>query len=81
MLVLSRKVGQQIVVALGGQEVTIEVLKNRGKGVSLGVKAPAEVAIHRREVWENIVDQSGETSGLLAASYYRIDSDKTRRRV
>ncbi len=69
MLVLSRKVGQQIVVALGDQEVTIEVLKNRGNGVSLGVQAPAEVAVHRREVWDSIVEHDAHSSELLSASY------------
>lgn len=79
MLVLSRKTGEQIVVALGDQEVTIEVIKNQGKNVRLGVQAPPEVAVHRREVWDNIVaaDQEADctqsydtqSSGLLAVSY------------
>ncbi len=69
MLVLSRKVGQQIVVALGDQEVTIEVLKNRGNGVQLGIQAPIEVAVHRREVWDSIVEHDAQPSELLSASY------------
>lgn len=79
MLVLSRKTGEQIVVALGDQEVTIEVIKNQGKNVRLGVQAPPEVAVHRREVWDNIVagDQEADrtqsydaqSSGVLAVSY------------
>lgn len=69
MLVLSRKVGQQIVVALGDQEVTIEILKSRSKGVTLGVQAPPEVAVHRQEVWENIVGEQADAQPALAASY------------
>lgn len=69
MLVLSRKVGQQIVVILGGQEVTIEVLKNRGKGVTLGIQAPTEVAVHREEVWQNIVGEQVNHQPALATSY------------
>lgn len=52
MLVLKRKVGEQIV--LPGHEVTIEVLGCEGGRVRLGISAPSEVAVHRGEVWQRI---------------------------
>jgi carbon storage regulator len=49
MLVLSRKVGERIV--LPGCQVTVTVLAVHGGQVRLGVSAPAGVAVHREEVW------------------------------
>lgn len=47
MLVLSRKLGEQIVI---GHNVTVTVLEVRGSRVKLGVAGPAEVSIHRQEL-------------------------------
>ncbi len=52
MLVLSRKVGEQIVVPQC--ELVITVLAVDGKTVRLGFSAPAEVEIFREEVWTRI---------------------------
>jgi len=51
MLVLSRKRGEAIVIA-GNIEVT--VLEVRGERVKLGIRSPAEVPIHRQEVYRKI---------------------------
>ena len=53
MLVLSRKQGERIVV---GDDVTLTVLEVRGDRVKLGFAAPAEVPIHREEVYRSISD-------------------------
>ena len=47
MLVLSRKLGEQIVI---GNNVTVTVLEVRGSRVKLGLAGPAEVPIHREEL-------------------------------
>ena len=46
MLVLSRKLNEQIQV---GDGVTITVLEIRGAKVRLGIEAPAEVRVVRKE--------------------------------
>ena len=51
MLVLSRKVGEQIVI---GQGVTVSVLKVSGQRVQLGVVAPDDFPILREEVFQRI---------------------------
>jgi carbon storage regulator len=52
MLVLSRKLGEAIVVP--ALDLRLTVLSIDGKTVRLGVTAPAEVAVHRQEVWDRI---------------------------
>lgn len=51
MLVLSRKKNESIVI---GDDVTIMVVEIRGDKVRLGVEAPKEVPVHRREVYDAI---------------------------
>ena len=52
MLVLSRKVGESIVI---GGEVVVTVLEVRGEVIRLGIDAPRDVVVHRSEVVEAIV--------------------------
>jgi carbon storage regulator len=49
MLVLSRKVGEAIIIA---NEIRVVVVTVRGDHVRLGVVAPAEVLVDRQEVHE-----------------------------
>jgi carbon storage regulator len=55
MLVLTRKVGQSIVI---GDEIEVVVLEVRGEQVRVGIRAPKSVSVHRKEVYEQI---QGET--------------------
>jgi len=58
MLVLSRKRGESIMI---GDDVEITVLDIRGNKVRLGIAAPAEIPVHRKEVYEAI-KQEGRLS-------------------
>ncbi len=51
MLVLSRKRNEQIVI---GTDITLTVVEIRGDKVRLGIVAPKEVPVHRREIWVKI---------------------------
>jgi carbon storage regulator len=52
MLVLSRKVGEQIRVPLC--DLTVTVIAIRGNAVRLGISAPDEVTVYREEIWRQI---------------------------
>ena len=51
MLVLSRKKNESIVI---NDNITIVVVEIREDKVRLGVEAPKEVPVHRREVYDAI---------------------------
>ncbi len=57
MLVLSRKLGEQIVVPT--VEITVTVLAINGRTVRLGFAAPDSVLVHRQEVWQRSIAISG----------------------
>lgn len=51
MLVLSRKPKESIIV---NDNIVVTVLRVRGDKVQLGIEAPAEISVHRQEVYEEI---------------------------
>ena len=60
MLVLSRKKNESVVIGVGDAQVTIAVVDIRGDKVRLGVEAPKDVPVHRREVYDAIKRNEGE---------------------
>ena len=55
MLVLSRKLGERIVI---GPNIELTVVDIRGNQVRLAVEAPRDVSIHRQEIYRRIQDDS-----------------------
>ncbi len=51
MLVLSRHKNETIVI---NNDIFVTIVEIRGDKVRLGVEAPREVPVHRREVWDAI---------------------------
>jgi carbon storage regulator len=49
MLVVSRKIGERIVVP--HFELSVTVVGIHGNTVRLGIRAPAEIGVYREELW------------------------------
>lgn len=60
MLVLSRKTDESLIV---GDNIVITVVEVKGDKVRLGIVAPREIPVHRREVYEDI---HGHAPGQVA---------------
>lgn len=60
MLVLSRKVGQTIVID-GGIRVTVVAVED--DRVRLGIEAPREVAVWRQEIYQAIQEENRQAAG------------------
>ena len=66
MLILSRKKHQSIII---GENIVVVVADIAGDRVRLGVEAPTEMPIHRREVYEAIKrSEAGERPGDSTSS-------------
>jgi carbon storage regulator len=79
MLVLARKVGQQIVI---GDQIEVTVLEVRGEQVRLGINAPRSIAVHRKELLEQVARENVRAAGVdreslnaAAESVERPDSE------
>jgi len=61
MLVLSRQRDESIII---GDNVVITVVDVRGDKVKLGIDAPKEISVHRREVYEAIQRENRQAALL-----------------
>ncbi len=57
MLVLSRQKDESIII---GDDVVVTIVDVRGDKVRLGITAPKEISVHRREVYEAIQREKAE---------------------
>ncbi|MYL62470.1 carbon storage regulator CsrA [Bacillus hwajinpoensis] len=55
MLVLGRKKGESIVI---NDEIELKIISIDGDTVKLGIEAPKNIAIHRKEVYEAIQSEN-----------------------
>lgn len=59
MLALSRKKGESLVV---NNNIEITVMDIRGDQVKIGIKAPKEVPVYRKEIYMQIEDANKEAA-------------------
>ena len=64
MLVLSRKIGQQIMI---GQDITIKIVDVQGENVRIAIEAPKEIKIYRGEIYKAIVEENKQAINNVAA--------------
>lgn len=65
MLVLSRKPGEALRV---GDEVEITIVEVKGDMVRIGIEAPRDVQVWRKELWEAIVAENKRAAEEAAAA-------------
>jgi len=51
MLILSRKIGESIVI---DGRIHVKIMRVEGDVVKLGIEAPSTIPVHRQEVYEEI---------------------------
>jgi carbon storage regulator len=61
MLVLSRSTEQTIMI---GDDIEIKVVSIRGGKVKLGITAPQNVSVHRREIYDRIEQERQKDNGV-----------------
>ena len=63
MLVFTRKRGEAIVI---GDGIEIVIVRTGRDGVRIGVQAPHDVPVHRKEVYDEIRAENRIAAGALA---------------
>lgn len=69
MLVVSRKVGERILI---GDKITVTVVKIGNGGVRIGIDAPTEMAVVREELAEKL--RESERERIIQADSSSLDS-------
>ena len=63
MLILTRKVGEAIVI---DEQITVKLLEIKGGQIKLGVEAPSHIAVHREEVLARILAENRKAAASEA---------------
>ncbi|MBO1511743.1 carbon storage regulator CsrA [Metabacillus bambusae] len=61
MLVLTRKIGETIQI---GDQIEVTVLSVQGDQIKLGINAPKDIEIHRKEIYLTIQESNNEAASI-----------------
>ncbi|WP_163578997.1 carbon storage regulator CsrA [Gracilibacillus saliphilus] len=61
MLVLTRKINEGIQI---GDEIEVKVIAVDGDQIKLGINAPQNVEVHRKEIYQAIQDENSKAAQL-----------------
>ena len=75
MLILSRKKDESILI---GSDIEITVVSVQGDQVKLGIKAPKQVDVYRKELFEEIQHENKEAAEITINIGHLINSSKNR---
>ena len=78
MLVITRKLDEGIVI---GDGIEVRVLRVGKDGVRLGITAPANVAVHRTEIYNAICDANASAAKDTSADSVRLLVERFRKRT
>ena len=70
MLILARRIGESIMI---GDQVEISVVDIKGDQVKLGISAPSQVKVYRREVYAAIQEENRAAAAASPESLPRIE--------
>ncbi len=75
MLVLSRQCNESIII---NNEIVVTILAINGDQVKIGIHAPQDISIFRKELWEAIRDQE-RVATLLATNAHNEKFEELRK--
>lgn len=72
MLILTRKKGETIQI---GDDIEITISAIQGEQVKIGIKAPKNIDVYRKEVYENILEEN-QKAALVSSDILKAFNKK-----
>lgn len=72
MLVLSRKSGESIMI---GKDIVFTVLEAKGDKIKIGIEAPADIKVYRKEIYDDIKQaniEAAKSKAILTENLKKI---------
>jgi carbon storage regulator len=69
MLILNRKTGESIII---DDRIEVKVLETSDGKIKLGIEAPKDVIVHRKEVYDEIRDENKKASDISLESFSKL---------
>ncbi len=69
MLVLSRRVGERLII---GKDIVVTIIDVRSDGVRVGIDAPRDVRVTRAEIFEAVEQSNVESAAADDAAIERL---------
>jgi carbon storage regulator len=69
VLILTRHLNEKIII---GDNIEITVVDIQGDQVSLGIKAPKEISIHRKEIYEAIQAENRRAAQSVPGNWGKL---------
>lgn len=63
MLILTRRIGEKIMI---NENISFQIMEIKGNQVRMGIEAPADVSIHREEIFLKVKAQQELLMGMDA---------------
>ena len=73
MLILTRKIGECITI---GDQIKVYVVGIKGKQVRLGIEAPTNEKVHRKEIYERIAEENRLAAQIELTHFNRFTEGK-----
>ena len=70
MLVLTRKQGEKVQI---GDNISILIMDIKGKQVRIGIEAPADIKVHREEIYQKIQDENIAASNVELTQFEKLE--------
>ncbi|HCW73375.1 MAG TPA: carbon storage regulator [Clostridiaceae bacterium] len=69
MLILSRKLGESIII---DDRIEVKVLEIVDGKIKIGIEAPKDVTIHRKEVYDEIKNENKKASDISKENFDKL---------
>jgi carbon storage regulator len=74
MLILSRKSGESIII---DGRIQVKIVRVEGETVKIGIEAPSDVPVHRREVYEEIQNSNQQALTKQSSTLPKLPTRET----